>query len=263
MPKKNKFNAAAETLVGKTRDDNEDAFWFDPEQALFLLADGMGGHLAGEIASQTALECYRAQILTECISNSRAHKKCILEAFHIVHEQIRVQAQRSSNILRMGTTLVTLWCPSGGDEFWIAHVGDSRAYQLRNGQLRQLTEDHTVYNQIRSAGDVAIHSLDSSLKKTLSQALGSSDFISPSVRSLRSRIGDRYLLCSDGLTDMLSDEEICTILLEQKDTASACKVLSQSADQAGGIDNITVVLVDVDDIPKDPIFSVATHRLKG
>jgi protein phosphatase len=143
----------------------------------------------------------------------------------------------------MGTTLLAAWhIPP--TTLWIGHVGDCRAYRLRAGRLRQLSEDHTVFNQVRKSRRVTGEILDPALRHQLSQALGSSEFIAPQILKLKIEPGDRYLLCTDGLPDMLPDAEIEAVLHEGLDAGQICRELVAAANLRGGKDNITVIIMD-------------------
>jgi protein phosphatase len=143
----------------------------------------------------------------------------------------------------MGTTLLAAYRPSS-PVLWIIHVGDCRAYRLRGARLRQLTEDHTIYNQVRKSRHVAGEIIDPALMRQLSQSLGSSEFIAPQIVQMKLEAGDRYLLCTDGLFDMLTDTEICALFAKTGSPEQICRSLVESANQRGGKDNITVIVLD-------------------
>jgi PPM family protein phosphatase len=234
--------SAALTDTGRMRKSNEDAYWCDPGGEIFLLADGMGGHDAGEVASQSAVQTIRDTIQRSCftgLSPAAALEQAILSA----HALLRELSQQDIRLHRMGTTILVAWRVDNRS-FWIAHVGDSRVYRLREGRLRKLTEDHTVFNQVRKSRRIAADLIDLALKKRLSQALGSSEFVSPKILEVKLRSGDRFLLCSDGLTDMVDDQEITAILGRLASPEQTCLALVQAANHVGGEDNITVIVVD-------------------
>jgi protein phosphatase len=224
------------------RQDNEDAYWRDSGGEIFLLADGMGGRRAGEIASQAAIRAIRENVLSSCTSGlppETVLEHAILSAHACLHEL----SQQDIQLHRMGAAVLVAWRV---DEryFWIGHVGDSRLYRLRAGRLRKLTEDHTVFNQVRKSRRIAADLIDPALKKRLSQSLGSSDFVSPQIQKVQLKPGDRFLLCSDGLTDMVEDQEIATILERTAGLEQTCLALVQAANQSGGEDNITIIVLD-------------------
>jgi serine/threonine protein phosphatase PrpC len=234
--------SAALTDTGRIRQENEDAYWCDSGGEIFLLADGMGGHLAGEIASRSAIRTICDSIVGSCsagLSPSIVLEQAILSAHVRLHELSRQDLQ----LHRMGTTILVAWRVDE-KSFWIAHVGDSRVYRLRAGRLRKFTEDHTVFNQVRKSRRIATDLIDPALKKRLSQALGSSEFVSPQIQKVQLKPGDRFLLCSDGLTDMVEDQEIATILERTAGLEQTCLALVQAANQSGGEDNITIIVLD-------------------
>jgi serine/threonine protein phosphatase PrpC len=237
--------AAAATHPGRVRENNEDHYWLGVEQRLFVLGDGLGGYQGGELASKLAVESFRDHILEAGTPDPEQVGNRIQDAMLFAHNAVRSRAQTGRDILQMGTTLVALWWPFDEASVWVAHVGDSRAYLYRDGELKGLTGDHTVYRQIVLSGSQPPGGLDPALKKVLSQAVGSSDVISPSVNRLESRESDRFALCSDGLTDMLSEDQLADLLGQHGRPQETCDELVQLANQAGGVDNITVIIADV------------------
>jgi PPM family protein phosphatase len=236
------LRSAALTDPGRMRQSNEDAYYCDPGGEIFLLADGMAGHQAGEIASQSAVQTILDTVESNCftgLSPIEVLERAILSA----HIHLRELSQQDIRLHRMSTTILVAWRVDNRS-FWIAHVGDSRVYRLRSGRLRKLTEDHTVFNQVRKSRRIAADLIDPALKKRLSQALGSSEFVSPQILEVKLLSGDRFLLCSDGLTDMVDDQEITLILGRLTSPEQTCLALVQAANQVGGEDNITVIVMD-------------------
>lgn len=227
--------------TGRVRQDNEDTFWLDPQGELYLLADGMSGHLAGKESSQMAIELFR-QVLCEPVSQDFSWGEELERAILLVHARLQELSRRDLRLHRMGTTLLVARY-AGPNTLWIGHVGNSRAYRLRANHLRQLTEDHTVFNQVRKSKRVAGEILDPALKHHLSQAVGCSEFLAPQILRVKIEPGDRYVLCSDGLPDMLTDAEIEALLSEPLDAAQLCQALVAAANQRGGKDNITVIVM--------------------
>jgi protein phosphatase len=237
------LEAAARSDGGRVRTRNEDAYLLRPEKRLFAVADGMGGHQAGHLASRLAVDTLDAEVETRhadvrsladrLVLAARAANRVILE---------RANAERGTE--GMGTTLTAL--ALAADRAAIAHIGDSRAYRLRNGMLAQLTHDHTwVQGQVAagrlSPDDVRGHPY----ANVLSRVLGMED-IEDADRLLIDVIpGDVFLLCSDGLTTMLEDDVIADILASDVPVAERASALIDAANARGGVDNITAVVVRI------------------
>lgn len=231
--------------AGRNRNSNEDSFFVDPDQGIYVVADGMGGHKAGEVASGMAVEVVREALKKEnsSFADRETVQTSLIEAFFSANEKIRVTADKDMNLQGMGTTLVT--AIHFNDDIYISHVGDSRAYLVRQGAIRQLTEDHSVVAQMVKAGKItSADALTHHLKHMISQAVGISEYLAPSFESLKLGKRDFILLCTDGLTDMLTDQEILSAILECKDDPQqGCDSLIDAANAKGGKDNITAVLL--------------------
>ncbi len=237
--------------LGLVRDNQEDNLRiYLPEQqavqeqkgALFIVADGVGGHQAGDVASALATE-----VLTEAYYASPATtiEDALRDAVTAANTRITTEAAARSSQAGMGSTCVCI--ALRGSHIGIANVGDSRGYIIRAGQMTQLTQDHSwVAEQVRSGQLNADEARDSQYRSVLTQALGSGDYVEPSVRGQNLREGDILLLCSDGLTAMLSDEEIAAFVAQYDDPQEACDVLTDAANQRGGKDNISIIIVRVD-----------------
>jgi serine/threonine protein phosphatase PrpC len=231
-----RIDAVGATDIGRVRDHNEDGFLV--EAPLFAVADGVGGHLGGEVASRLALETLHVQF---------AHRKGTL--VEQVHEANRAVYERSSSdpsVAGMGTTLTVVVVE--GDRIRLAHVGDSRAYLLRGGELRPLTDDHTLVQLMVDRGEISseearVHPQ----RNVVTRVIGTEPEVVVDEGIIDLQAGDRVLLCSDGLTAMLDDEEIATILIESADPRIVADRLVRAANDAGGVDNVTVVLLDATD----------------
>jgi len=231
------IQSCARTDRGLLRDGNEDALLCDPKRRLFAVADGMGGHAAGEVASAMAIE------RLESVHPPHT-AETLTRAVHAANEAILAAGRESPGRSGMGTT-VTILALRDSEAVW-AHVGDSRLYLYRNQQLSQLTRDQTWVQQQVDAGlltpeQARVHPRSS----LLSQALGMPEPIEPETGRLQFYPGDRFLLCSDGLTGMLRDHDIAAILADHASCESAVRELIERANQQGGTDNITAVLVDL------------------
>lgn len=239
------YGAASDT--GIVREKNEDNYVVDTNLSVYIVADGIGGHIAGEIASFIAVRTIQEYLSA---NNPNAHQppqKAILESIEAAHNAILAAAGGNDNNNRMGTTIVLVWIPSPPHTAWIAHVGDSRAYLYRDNKLSQLTEDHTLLLQARREGVLPENPRLWPPRQALSQALGASDLIEPETRELSLEVGDQILLCTDGLTDMVADEEILSILRRASSPQETCDEFIRTAIANGGQDNITVVLIPVND----------------
>lgn len=229
-----KVVAGFATDIGRVRQGNEDCYLV--ESPLFAVADGMGGHRGGEVASHLALDTVEAMHLRG--EGTLAEQ---------VREANRVVFQRSAadrKVAGMGTTLTAALVE--GDGLHLAHVGDSRAYLLRAGSLRQLTDDHTLVNRMVKAGEITRAEAEvHPHRNVVTRALGTEPEIPVDEQSVALLEGDRILLCSDGLTGMVTEDQIQAILETTDDAQEAADRLIRAANRAGGIDNITTVVLDV------------------
>lgn len=236
--------AAGLSDQGRQRDHNEDTFLVDPQRGLFLLSDGMGGHNAGEVASRLAVEKLSQRLDAESIGAALgkpdAVKELLLEAVALAHAAVLVGAADNPDYGGMGCTVVVALADGHG--LHLCHVGDSRAYLLHGGGLRQLTNDHSLVNELVEAGRLTpSEALTSPLRGELTQALGAPFAIQPDLTHVDMESGDWVLMCSDGLSDMLGDDEIAHIAGSHREALPMCQALVEAANQAGGKDNITVV----------------------
>jgi protein phosphatase len=228
----------AATDVGRVRDGNEDAYLVEDAMGLVAVADGMGGHRAGEVASVTALESLRA-----AITSGRPLRESIEDA----NDAVFNKSLTDTSLRGMGTTLTAATLASGGT-LLVGHVGDSRAYLLHDGELRQITEDHSLVEELvregkLTADEAAVHPQ----RSIITRALGVDASVEVDVYPIELTPGDRILLCSDGLTGMVQPDDIAATLRREDDPARAAALLIDAANQAGGEDNITVVVVAVTD----------------
>ena len=232
---------AGHTDVGRVRTRNEDALLLRPERGLFAVADGMGGHAAGDIASRIAVD-----VLDERTAHPSDDPGAQLaDAARAAHDAILKAARADSSLQGMGTTLTALRVLDGGDACLIAHVGDSRAYRWRNGALRQLTRDQTwVQDQVDAGLLSAEQARSHPFSAMLTCALGIRD-VSLDIQILRPECGpgDTFLLCSDGLVARLRDEDLRRVLARHDDLERTARALVSAANDAGGPDNITVALI--------------------
>jgi serine/threonine protein phosphatase PrpC len=237
------YSAAAATDRGRKRPSNEDAFGYSIEHGVYVVCDGMGGAAAGEVASSLAVDEVMRKLTSEPPAESvPAGAEQAVEA---ANQVIFTRAQRSNKLSGMGTTLVALLASER--HAWMVNVGDSRGYRLRNGRLEQITLDHSlVEEQVRMGRLDPSEALRSPLRNVITRALGTQSAVTPDLFALETEPGDIFLLCSDGLTRELSDALIETLLRVGAPLDEICARLIAAANQAGGHDNITCLLVRVD-----------------
>lgn len=227
----------AATDQGRVRRSNEDSYLVD--SPLFAVADGMGGAAAGETASRAAVDVLEAGYRGQGIEVPTDLSRFLQEA----NAEVLGRARSDVSLTGMGTTSTVLWL-SGGQAH-VAHVGDSRAYRLRAGELRQLTTDHTLVAHLVQEGRLTEEEAERDPNRhILSRALGVGPQLEVDLLTEELRPGDRFLLCSDGLTNMLTTDQIATILGGEPDPTRAANRLVAAANEAGGTDNITVLVVD-------------------
>ncbi|MBI5533353.1 MAG: protein phosphatase 2C domain-containing protein [Deltaproteobacteria bacterium] len=250
-------DCAGLTDVGRVRRQNEDSILVREDLGLFVVADGMGGHQAGDLASQITV----AQLAKFFEQSSAGHlpvpvpaayrefdpgAQRLLVAILHANRQVRAAAKAAKGRDGMGSTVVAVHvCPDG--MVHIAHVGDSRVYRISGGEIEQVTQDHSFFNQVRWKSPGLEPELLAALpKNVITKALGMQDEAEPEVRTEMSLHGDTYLLCSDGLSGMISNEEILQTVLTTDSIPAACQSLIDQANGAGGKDNVSVVIVRVE-----------------
>jgi PPM family protein phosphatase len=235
-----RIDAGASSDVGQLRTGNEDSFLIDDRLSLYAVADGMGGHQGGEVASATAIEALRA-----AVASGDPIDTAIVRANAAVFEK----AATDRGLAGMGTTLTAI-AIVGESTLLIGHVGDSRAYRVRDGVLEQLTEDHSLVEELVREGrlspeEAKVHPQRSIITRTI----GVEHDVEVDLLAIEARTGDRILICSDGLTTMLDDDEVARIAQLDADPRLAADHLVDAANEAGGEDNITVVVIDVLEAP--------------
>lgn len=235
------WTCAAGTDRGLRRARNEDALLVLPSAGLYAVADGMGGHAAGDVASRTA-----TRVLSESFEQpppARQLRRHLVEAFSNANRAILEQAAADPSMHGMGTTLTALAMPPRGHGV-IVHIGDSRAYRMRDGNLEQLTADHTWVQQQVDAGVLAPEAVRGHpYASVLLRVLGTAEDAAPDEFEIEARRGDLFLLCSDGLSGVAGDDAIRTILAEDSTLEAKKDRLIAAALEAGGPDNISVVLL--------------------
>lgn len=237
--------SAGLTDPGLIRSVNQDSYYIDPDGRFFIVADGMGGHAGGQEASQIATKRIQAY-LAEHWDSETPCEQLLQEALQQANEGIIEDQSDHPERGDMGTTAVVVVFRQ--DESWYAHIGDSRLYLFRNSQLKQVTEDHTWVARALKMGDITREqSKVHPWRHVLFQCLGRKDLRQVDVYTLDVKSGDTLLLCSDGLTEEVSDDLIAEILKSGKSYKDIAKELIESAKEGGGSDNITVVLIAQDE----------------
>jgi len=246
------FLSAARTDVGLVRQDNEDNYYVNEAIGLFVVADGMGGHASGEVASKMAVDIIRdyfkgtgkdnkpvqiGPFQRDCSYTTNRLASSIRLANMAVYEASRKRAELKG----MGTTVAA--AQVDGNRLSIAHIGDSRVYLIRAGNIEQLTDDHSVvYEQVKRDLITKEEASRSEMRNILTRALGIADDVEIDLSEMTLSAGDVLLLCSDGLSGMVDDEAILSVVTTIEDPAAACEKLIAMANQNGGKDNITVVI---------------------
>jgi len=232
-------DSAGRTDAGRVRRRNEDSFVLDPP--LFAVADGMGGAQAGEVASRLAAAAFREYHDADRMEPAERVEAIIQEANRRIYERARTDSEASG----MGTTVTAAILTNG--RVSIGHVGDSRAYRIRNGELEQLTEDHSLVADLMRSGRLTPEEADAHPQRSvITRALGTDAEVDVDTVTVDVEPGDLFLLCSDGLTTMVPEEDILRIAQEADDLNEAARTLVRAANSGGGEDNITVVLFKVE-----------------
>lgn len=245
MTPSHRFAMSGMSDPGRVRGDNEDCFVTRPDLGLAVLADGMGGHQAGEIASRMAVDVITAQFVGVGAPSMTPDGRVVGQAVQRANTAIHQAAQTHPAYQGMGSTVVVALF--SGDRLHIGHVGDSRVYRLRDRALAQLTKDHSVVQELVNRGLFTPEEARQSMAKNLvTRALGTEPMIEAEITDTTVQPGDIYLLCSDGLTDVVSDDQITKILCAAgHDMEAASRHLVDQANDHGGPDNISVVLIQV------------------
>jgi protein phosphatase len=241
------------THVGRQRQHNEDSYLVADEAKLFLVADGMGGHAAGEIASRIAVDSISEFILhTKEDDGTWPHAydehfkrstNRLMAAVRLANTRVLEAMRKDARLRGMGTTVVA--CLADGETMSVAHVGDSRAYMIRNNQLQRITNDHSwVFEQVQAGMLTEAEAEKHPLRNVITRALGGALQVTPDASEIEVKEGDVFLLCSDGLTGMVPEDEILKVVTQSNgDLEKACQKLIEEANERGGLDNVTAILV--------------------
>lgn len=238
--------AYAKSDIGKAREMNQDAYYISDsssEVKLYLLADGMGGYKGGEIASSLAIKCTRSYIennFKETPKDKENLIQLVASSMEYANMVIYEKAKENKELEGMGTTLEV--CLIYNNKAYIGHIGDSRIYRIRKGVMRKLTKDHSYVQKLVEDGTITREEANVHPKKNmLIKALGCTPFVEPDIRARNIEKNDILIMCSDGLTNMVTEEKIFSII--QDNPQNAADILIEEARNAGGYDNITVVII--------------------
>ena len=237
----------AATHIGKVREENQDTFLAEPQLALFVVSDGMGGHRGGEIASRIVIEDLPVMLETSLdklkVGSIKTIKSLLSRSIEEQSRQLWLEGTSETGFKDMGATLVTILLRN--KRCFVANLGDSRAYLFRKGRLSQITRDHSVVSELVLQGCIEPEEAKNhDARGQIPSYIGMEEKPRPYVRSFLLKKNDRLLLCTDGLTDLVDDDDIAAILQKEPDSQAVCKTLVDAANAAGGYDNITVMTVD-------------------
>jgi PPM family protein phosphatase len=247
-----RIEVAGQTDVGRKRTHNEDNFAIMAEFGLYVVADGMGGHASGEIASKMAVDTLQEFFAATADDPERTwpykmdrskgyEENRLVTGIKLCNLRIFESAQRNTKQRGMGTTLVALFAVEDG--VYIAHVGDSRVYRMRDGSMEQLTEDHSLLNDYKKMKHLTEEEIANfPHKNVIVRALGMKDTVKVDTRFETPRVGDTMILCTDGLSGPVADENILRIVQQSSDLSLAVSRLIDAANEGGGPDNITCVI---------------------
>ena len=240
------------THVGRQRQHNEDSFRVEDDARLFLVADGMGGHAAGEIASRITVDSI-CEFVTQTKEDdgtwphaydeqySRTTNR-LMTAVRLANTRVLEAMRKDARLRGMGTTVVA--CMADDTKMSIAHVGDSRGYLIRDNKITRITNDHSwVFEQVQAGMLTEAEAEKHPLRNVITRALGGALQVNPDASEIEMKRGDVYLLCSDGLTGMVAEDDILRLVAQDESLEAACERLIAAANERGGLDNITAVLV--------------------
>jgi PPM family protein phosphatase len=245
--------------VGQVRQVNQDSLYVGT--GLFVVADGMGGHAGGEIASRLAVETMESELEHEGTEPRRVLD--LVTAVQAANDRVWAQSEHDPNLAGMGTTVVAIGIVEEDGEARVAivNVGDSRAYRLSDGHLDQVSDDHSLVGELFREGRLTVDEARVHPQKNIvTRAVGIERYVDVDEFQILPHTGDRYLLCSDGLTDEVTEEEITRILRSVEDPEAAAQELVRQANAAGGRDNITLIVVDVVDDGRGPTGASDARR---
>ncbi len=233
--------------IGKVREINQDAYFYIEDEVLpiFIVADGMGGHKAGEVASNTAISTiisYYEASKEKIINKEMFIPEFINYSVALANEKLIYESENDDELKGMGTTITM--CIVLENELYIGHVGDSRAYLVRGGKLIQLTQDHSLVGELLRSGSITKEEAATHSKKNvILRALGSEEKLKVDILTVDLEKNDKFMLCTDGLTNMVSEERMLEVITLEDEPSSICSKLVNISNEIGGIDNTTIMLI--------------------
>lgn len=242
--------------MGLLRDRNEDSYLLFPAFRFAAVADGMGGHLSGDVASSLAIstlqEFYKNTVGPDRTwpfpydNDLTEEENCVVVGVRLANQHVFSRARRSHNETGMGTTIVAVMFTHDAKRVIVGHVGDSRCYRVRDGQITPLTTDHSLVSEVTEIAPwLSAEEVSQLPSNVITRALGMAPDVVVDLLTTDTRPGDMYLLCSDGLNGMLADEEILDVVSDENELSGICERLIEKANAAGGNDNTTVVAIKV------------------
>ena len=246
------------TDVGLMRERNEDSLLVVPQHRFAAVADGMGGHLSGDVASGLAVSTLQ-DFYTNTVGPDRTwpfpydqelteEENCVVTAVRLANRQVFTRARQSRTEAGMGTTVVAIMFTPDARQVIIGHVGDSRCYRVRDGKITQLTNDHSLVSEVAEIApwlsEEEVRELPTNV---ITRALGMAPDVVVDLLTTTTKVGDVYLLCSDGLNGMVSDDEILATVIGGKSLEDMCQSLVSKANAGGGVDNTTVIIAKIED----------------
>jgi protein phosphatase len=239
-----RVESAGKTDVGLVREKNEDSMLLDPSIGLFVVCDGMGGHVGGQVASQLAVATIAEVVRANRTALNDDERDILMAAIRAANNAVFTKARNDPNLHNMGTTVVAIRVD--GDLLHLCHVGDSRIYRLRNGHLEQVTRDHSLINLYEDNPELASR-FGPPNSNVIVRAVGLRDAVEVDHRVISAEPADLYLLCCDGLTDMVDDWMLREILADgaQGSLDECCDALVRAALSNGGVDNTTAIVLRI------------------
>ncbi|NLY47149.1 MAG: Stp1/IreP family PP2C-type Ser/Thr phosphatase [Tissierella sp.] len=240
------MKACGLTDNGLSRESNQDSLFVSDlrELPLFIVADGMGGHNAGEIASSIAVEAIKEKFMDtrENLQSKDSIIKTIKDSVFEANKKIYFKALSTPEYSGMGTTLTMSYIFD--NEIYIGHIGDSRAYYISDSDIDQLTEDDSLVNELIKNGSITIEEAKNHPQRNvITKALGTSIDIEVDIQTIKYKIGDILIICSDGLSNMVKEDKVFDIIKSEEDVSLACQSLIDLAKKNGGSDNITLIII--------------------
>ncbi|NDO46816.1 Stp1/IreP family PP2C-type Ser/Thr phosphatase [Clostridium sp. MD294] len=235
------MKAVGNSVIGMRRTNNEDAIYINEQKNLYLVADGMGGCNAGEVASSTAITAF-VEAMENAVNGETLDK--MINAVAQCNKKVYKKSKENIEFLDMGTTLVAVTIEN--EKMFVVHVGDSRVYLFRENNLQQITTDHSYVMELVKIGSITREEAEVHPKRNIiTRAIGIREEVEADTIIEEIKQGNKILLCTDGLSNMVSKKEITKILIEQCSTEEKVKKLVALANEKGGLDNISLILIEI------------------